>query len=85
MYSFTLLLNYKLKSKKYYTGLCEHQMIFIKTCSTCTCNYIPCPCYKIWQAHSADKETAYVEFFKELTRRTARLVADWQSVGWCHG
>ncbi|XP_034336924.2 protein adenylyltransferase SelO, mitochondrial [Magallana gigas] len=40
---------------------------------------------EIWQAHSADKETAYVEFFKELTRRTARLVADWQSVGWCHG
>ncbi|XP_048731129.2 protein adenylyltransferase SelO, mitochondrial-like [Ostrea edulis] len=40
---------------------------------------------EIWKVHNADKMTAYVEFFKELTRRTARLVADWQSVGWCHG
>ncbi|XP_062605650.1 protein adenylyltransferase SelO, mitochondrial-like [Saccostrea cucullata] len=40
---------------------------------------------ELWKAHSSDKTTAYVEFFKELTRRTARLVADWQSVGWCHG
>ncbi len=25
------------------------------------------------------------EFFLEVTRRTARLVAQWQAVGFCHG
>ncbi|KAK3106186.1 hypothetical protein FSP39_014502 [Pinctada imbricata] len=40
---------------------------------------------EIWQAHNSDKETMYVEFYKDVVRRTARLVAKWQCVGWCHG
>lgn len=27
----------------------------------------------------------YLEFFIEVVRRTAQLVADWQTVGFCHG
>ncbi|KAL4219840.1 hypothetical protein ACF0H5_020251 [Mactra antiquata] len=40
---------------------------------------------QIWEAHSDDKEKMYFEFWSEVVRRTARLVADWQCVGWCHG
>lgn len=31
------------------------------------------------------RDQQYVAFFRELTRRTASMVAKWQSVGWCHG
>ena len=31
------------------------------------------------------KEDKYFEFFSEVVRRTAILVAEWQCVGWCHG
>ena len=27
----------------------------------------------------------YLEFFREVVRRTAQLVAAWQCVGFCHG
>ncbi|XP_005102618.1 protein adenylyltransferase SelO, mitochondrial [Aplysia californica] len=40
---------------------------------------------EIWASHSSNKPVMYVEFYKEVVRRTARLVADWQCVGWCHG
>lgn len=44
---------------------------------------------EIWNAHRGgkeeDKERAYTAFFAEVTKRTARLVAKWQSVGFCHG
>lgn len=33
-------------------------------------------------AQTADK---YVRFFAEVVERTARLIAQWQSVGWAHG
>ncbi|KAG8182258.1 hypothetical protein JTE90_024191 [Oedothorax gibbosus] len=32
-----------------------------------------------------NKVDMYAEFFKEVVLRTARLVAQWQSVGFCHG
>jgi len=28
---------------------------------------------------------AYLKFYEEIVKRTARLVAEWQCVGWCHG
>ncbi|XP_041372040.1 protein adenylyltransferase SelO, mitochondrial-like [Gigantopelta aegis] len=43
---------------------------------------------QIWANTSDDaqsKQTVYLEFFKEVVRRTARLVAQWQAIGWCHG
>lgn len=40
---------------------------------------------EIWDKHSADKEQMYFEFWSEVVRRTARLVAEWQCVGFCHG
>jgi len=40
---------------------------------------------QVWSEHSGDKETMYYEFWCEVVRRTARMVADWQCVGWCHG
>lgn len=40
---------------------------------------------EIWTEHSSNKHVMYVEFFKEVVRRTGRLVAEWQCVGWCHG
>ncbi|ELU11840.1 hypothetical protein CAPTEDRAFT_95444 [Capitella teleta] len=40
---------------------------------------------EIWEMHSNDKETAISEFFKEVVLRTARLVAEWQCIGFCHG
>ncbi|KAK9842567.1 hypothetical protein WJX81_006471 [Elliptochloris bilobata] len=46
----------------------------------------------IWRAHlgstlqaTKDKEDVYLEFFREVVRRTAQLVAAWQCVGFCHG
>jgi len=36
-------------------------------------------------AHPEDREERYMEFYKEVVRRTARLVAMWQCVGFCHG
>ncbi|CAF1394016.1 unnamed protein product, partial [Didymodactylos carnosus] len=30
-------------------------------------------------------EEKYLAFFDEIVMRTARLVAEWQCVGWCHG
>ncbi|KAL6062432.1 Selenoprotein O [Balamuthia mandrillaris] len=41
--------------------------------------------------HDADVENTfineemYLEFYQEVVLRTARLVAAWQCVGWCHG
>ncbi|XP_065891251.1 protein adenylyltransferase SelO, mitochondrial-like [Dysidea avara] len=40
---------------------------------------------EIHSAHQNDREARTTEFFKEVCRRTARLVALWQSVGFCHG
>lgn len=31
------------------------------------------------------KERKYVQFFAEVLKRTARLVAKWQAIGFCHG
>lgn len=40
---------------------------------------------EIWESHNSNKEDMYFEFWSEVVRRTARLVADWMCVGWCHG
>ncbi|XP_013399695.1 selenoprotein O-like [Lingula anatina] len=40
---------------------------------------------EIWAAHTEDKQKMYYEFYKEVVLRTARMVAQWQCVGWCHG
>ncbi|CAH8501565.1 unnamed protein product [Heterobilharzia americana] len=41
----------------------------------------------IWEknVHSDDMISCYLEFFEEVVRRTANLVALWQTVGFCHG
>ena len=48
----------------------------------------------IWKAHGGgaamtdgppDKKVMYTAFLSEVVTRTARLVAGWQSVGFCHG
>eukprot|EP00058_Branchiostoma_floridae_P006699 XP_002592187.1 hypothetical protein BRAFLDRAFT_88076 [Branchiostoma floridae] len=39
---------------------------------------------EIQEAH-ADSEERYLAFFREIVHRTARLVAEWQCVGFCHG
>jgi uncharacterized protein YdiU (UPF0061 family) len=33
----------------------------------------------------ADAENKYLEFFREIVKRTAKLIAQWQSVGFAHG
>ncbi|KAK7478685.1 hypothetical protein BaRGS_00030070 [Batillaria attramentaria] len=41
---------------------------------------------EIWREHEeGDRQDMYVAMFREVVRRTARLVAEWQCVGWCHG
>uniref|UniRef100_A0A8C5MC63 Selenoprotein O n=1 Tax=Leptobrachium leishanense TaxID=445787 RepID=A0A8C5MC63_9ANUR len=35
--------------------------------------------------HADNKVERNAAFFREITRRTARLVAEWQCVGFCHG
>ncbi|XP_067915261.1 selenoprotein O1 isoform X3 [Heterodontus francisci] len=40
---------------------------------------------EIQSAHSQNKVQRNAAFFREITKRTARLVADWQCVGFCHG
>ncbi len=32
-----------------------------------------------------ENEEKYFQFFSEVVRRTAVMVAEWQCVGWCHG
>ncbi|GLD93475.1 hypothetical protein PINS_up002067 [Pythium insidiosum] len=43
----------------------------------------------IWQAHDANNDESEVarirDFYAEVVRRTALLVAKWQCVGFCHG
>lgn len=39
----------------------------------------------IANAHPAGSPARYAEFYREVVRRTARLVASWQTVGWVHG
>jgi len=34
---------------------------------------------------TAERQKMLLEFYEEVLRRTARLVAKWQCVGWCHG
>ncbi|VAW89221.1 UPF0061 protein YdiU [hydrothermal vent metagenome] len=36
-------------------------------------------------AHLRDEEEPYLALFDEVIRRTAKLVAQWQGVGFCHG
>ncbi|KAG8517983.1 Protein adenylyltransferase SelO, mitochondrial, partial [Galemys pyrenaicus] len=40
---------------------------------------------EIQAAHPSDRVQRNAAFFREVTRRTARLVAEWQCVGFCHG
>jgi uncharacterized protein YdiU (UPF0061 family) len=35
--------------------------------------------------HLSHREQRYAEFLAEVTARTARLIAGWQAVGFCHG
>ena len=36
-------------------------------------------------AHVQDASERYARFFREVVERTARLIAQWQAVGWAHG
>lgn len=40
---------------------------------------------EIYKEHEENKEECYFEFYKEVVRRTAKLVAQWQCIGFCHG
>uniref|UniRef100_A0A8C9FZR7 Selenoprotein O n=1 Tax=Pavo cristatus TaxID=9049 RepID=A0A8C9FZR7_PAVCR len=40
---------------------------------------------EIQEAHADNSIQRNAAFFKEITKRTARLVAEWQCVGFCHG
>uniref|UniRef100_A0A8C5VA56 Selenoprotein O n=1 Tax=Microcebus murinus TaxID=30608 RepID=A0A8C5VA56_MICMU len=40
---------------------------------------------EIQAAHAGDRVQRNEAFFREVTRRTARMVAEWQCVGFCHG
>ncbi|CAB4002050.1 Hypothetical predicted protein, partial [Paramuricea clavata] len=40
---------------------------------------------QIYAAHGENSEDRYLAFYKEVIVRTARLVAEWQCVGFCHG
>ncbi|KAM5250604.1 protein adenylyltransferase SelO, mitochondrial [Hipposideros larvatus] len=40
---------------------------------------------EIQAAHASDSVQRNAAFFREVTRRTARTVAEWQCVGFCHG
>ncbi|GCB70778.1 hypothetical protein scyTo_0008670 [Scyliorhinus torazame] len=40
---------------------------------------------EIQSAHSQNTLQRNAAFFREITKRTARLVAEWQCVGFCHG
>jgi len=39
----------------------------------------------IWERQDLPIQQRYLAFYREIVERTARLVADWQAVGWCHG
>uniref|UniRef100_K9IKY1 Selenoprotein O n=1 Tax=Desmodus rotundus TaxID=9430 RepID=K9IKY1_DESRO len=40
---------------------------------------------EIQATHAGDTVQRNAAFFREVTRRTARMVAEWQCVGFCHG
>ncbi|XP_028401083.1 protein adenylyltransferase SelO, mitochondrial-like [Dendronephthya gigantea] len=40
---------------------------------------------QVHEEHGDNSEDRYLAFYKEVISRTARLVADWQCVGFCHG
>lgn len=37
-----------------------------------------------WQ-DADSKQDMFMEFYEEVCRRTAQLVAGWQCIGFCHG
>ncbi|CEM31827.1 unnamed protein product [Vitrella brassicaformis CCMP3155] len=43
------------------------------------------PAWEDAAARQPLKEELYQDFFKKIVTRTAKLVAEWQCVGWCHG
>lgn len=55
--------------------------ILVKMLDYAVENFYP----EIWAEYKENKSVMYVEFYKEVVRRTARMVAEWQCVGWCHG
>ncbi|XP_078661704.1 protein adenylyltransferase SelO, mitochondrial-like [Branchiostoma floridae x Branchiostoma belcheri] len=40
---------------------------------------------EIQAAHAGNSDERYLAFYREVIHRTARLVAEWQCVGFCHG
>lgn len=40
---------------------------------------------EIYHSCGDDREQMYIEFFKDVVKKTALLVAKWQCVGFCHG
>lgn len=40
---------------------------------------------QLWTENAERHQDMYLEFFMDVVRRTAQLVADWQTVGFCHG
>ena len=48
-------------------------------------DYVVSTFYAEVVAKAENEEDRYLAFFRELTRRTAVMVARWQTVGWCHG
>ena len=36
-------------------------------------------------SHLVDDQDKYIRFFSEVVERTAKLIAQWQAVGWAHG
>uniref|UniRef100_A0A8C3S5N3 Selenoprotein O n=1 Tax=Chelydra serpentina TaxID=8475 RepID=A0A8C3S5N3_CHESE len=49
-------------------------------------NYVISTFYpEIQQAYSDNSVQRNAAFFREVTKRTARMVAEWQCVGFCHG
>jgi len=48
-------------------------------------DYVCTNFYKQQCAGLTTREERCLAMFRELTQRTALLVAKWQGVGWCHG
>jgi serine/tyrosine/threonine adenylyltransferase len=47
--------------------------------------YFPELCPAQWPPACAAREALYAEWLGEVVERTARLIAQWQAVGFCHG
>ncbi len=78
-------------TQNFYPEVCVCVCVCVCACvhvCVCVCIHIlddVCVFVKVHAAHPEDRKARTAALFSEVCQKTARLVARWQCVGFCHG